>query len=182
MFSRKCKEYKENLKLNFAVYYTPAENLCYTAMNKFKDKYGVIPNVSDRAYFTNSIHVPVWYDMDPFQKIDIESELTSYSTAGCITYVELPSSTKNNLVALEEIVNYAMDKDIPYFSINVPVDNCEDCGYSDEMGEKCPMCGSTNISRLRRVTGYLTGDYLTAFNKGKQDEVKDRVKHIKEFN
>lgn len=182
LFSRKCKEYKENLKLNFAVYYTPAENLCYTAMNKFKDKYGVIPNVSDRAYFTNSIHVPVWYDMDPFQKIDIESELTSYSTAGCITYVELPSSTKNNLVALEEIVNYAMDKDIPYFAINVPVDNCEDCGYSDEMGEKCPMCGSTNISRLRRVTGYLTGDYLTAFNKGKQDEVKDRVKHIKEFN
>ena len=181
LFSSKCKEYKEAYKLNFANYYTPAENLCYTAMKKFRDKYGVIKNVSDRDYFTNSIHVPVWHDMTPFEKIDIESKLTSYSTAGCITYVELPSTTKNNLEALETIVTYAMDKDIPYFAINVPVDNCEDCGYSDEMGDTCPVCGSKNISRLRRVTGYLTGDYKTAFNKGKQEEVKDRVKHVKNF-
>ena len=181
LFSDKCKEYKQEYKLNFANYYTPAENLCYTAMKKFKDKYGVIEKVSDRDYFTNSIHVPVWYDMTPFEKIDIESQLTSYSTAGCITYVELPSTTKNNLEALETIVSYAMDKDIPYFAVNIPVDNCEDCGYSDEMGDTCPICGSKNISRLRRVTGYLTGDYKTAFNKGKQEEVKDRVKHVKEF-
>ena len=153
LFSDKCKEYKQEYKLNFANYYTPAENLCDTAMKKFKDKYGVIEKVSDRDYFTNSIHVPVWYDMTPFEKIDIESQLTSYSTAGCITYVELPSTTKNNLEALETIVSYAMDKDIPYFAVNVPVDNCEDCGYSDEMGDTCPICGSKNISRLRRVTG-----------------------------
>lgn len=181
LFSEKCKKYKQDYKLNFAVYYTPAENLCYTAMKKFKDKYGVIKNVSDREYFTNSNHVPVWHDMTPFQKIDIEAQLTSFSTAGCITYVELPSTTKHNLDALEAIVLYAMDKDIPYFAINVPNDTCEDCGYTDEIGDTCPMCGSKNISRLRRVTGYLTGDYTTAFNHGKQEEVKDRVKHIKEF-
>ena len=181
MFSEKIKGFKETYKLNFGVYFTPAENLCYTAMKKFKDRFGVIPNVSDREYFTNSMHVPVWHDMSPFQKIDIEAQLTSFSTAGCITYVELPSTTKHNLDALEAIVLYAMDKNIPYFAINVPNDTCEDCGYTDEMGDTCPMCGSKNISRLRRVTGYLTGDYKTAFNFGKQEEVKDRVKHIKEF-
>ena len=121
-------------------------------MQKFRGKYGIIPNVSDREYFTNSMHVPVWKNMNPFEKIDIESQLTSYSSAGCITYVELPSTTKNNLEALETIVNYAMDKDIPYFAINIPVDNCE-CGYTDEINDVCPMCGSRNISRLRRVTG-----------------------------
>lgn len=181
MFSDKIKGFKETYNLNFGVYFTPAENLCYTAMKKFKDRFGVIPNVSDREYFTNSMHVPVWHDMSPFQKIDIEAQLTSFSTAGCITYVELPSTTKHNLDALEAIVLYAMDKNIPYFAINVPNDTCEDCGYTDEMGDTCPMCGSKNISRLRRVTGYLTGDYKTAFNFGKQEEVKDRVKHIKEF-
>lgn len=180
LFNKKCKEYKEKYKLNIGVYYTPAENLCYTAMKKFKDKYGIIPNVSDRKYFTNSMHVPVWKDMNPFEKIDIESQLTSYSNAGCITYVELPSTTKHNLESLETIVNYAMDKDIPYFAINIPVDCCE-CGYSDEIGDTCPICGSHNIQRLRRVTGYLTGDYKSAFNEGKQEEVEDRVKHIKKF-
>ena len=181
LFSEKCKKYKQDYKLNFAVYYTPAENLCHTALKKFRDRYGVMPNVSDREYFTNSMHVPVWHDMSPFQKIDIEAQLTSFSTAGCITYVELPSTTKHNLDALEAIVLYAMDKDIPYFAINVPNDTCEDCGYTDEMGDACPMCGGKNISRLRRVTGYLTGSYLDAFNPGKVAEVHDRIKHIKEF-
>ena len=177
LFKQRCAEFKQEYKLNFGVYYTPAENLCYTAMKKFKDKYGVIPNVSDREYFTNSMHVPVWHELTPMEKIDIESQLTGYSNAGCITYVELPSSAKNNIDALEEIVNYAMDKDIPYFAINVPNDTCLDCGYTDEIGESCPMCGSKNIQRLRRVTGYLTGHYLTAFNPGKIVETEQRVKH-----
>lgn len=181
LFKKRCAEYKEKYKLNFGVYYTPAENLCYTAMKKFKDKYGTIPNVSDREYFTNSMHVPVWKKMTPFEKIDIESQLTGYSSAGCITYVELPSTTKNNIEALETIVSYAMDKDIPYFGVNVPVDTCNSCGYSDEMGDTCPECGSNDISRLRRVCGYLTGNYTTAFNKGKIAEVHDRVKHIEKF-
>lgn len=177
LFKDRCTEFKQEYKLNFGVYYTPAENLCYTAMKKFKAKYGEIPNVSDKDFFTNSMHVPVWKDVDPFEKIDIESQLTGYSSAGCITYVELESSAKHNIEALETIVNYAMDHDIPYFAINVPNDTCMDCGYCDEIGNRCPVCGSTNIQRLRRVTGYLTGNYTTAFNKGKQQEVELRTKH-----
>ena len=177
LFKDRCAEFKQKYKLNIGVYYTPAENLCYTAMKKFKAQYGVIENVSDKEYFTNSIHVPVWDKMSPFEKIDIESQLTGYSNAGCITYVELDSGAQNNLDALEELVNYAMDKDIPYFAINVPSDTCLDCGYTDEFNDKCPMCGSEHIQQLRRVTGYLTGDYKTAFNWGKQKEVEDRYKH-----
>lgn len=97
----------------------------------------------------------------------------------CITYVELPATAKHNIPALEKIVNYAMDHDIPYFAINVPNDMCMDCGYTDEINETCPQCGSTNIQRLRRVTGYLTGNYKTAFNRGKQQETEQRVKHIR---
>ena len=179
LFKDRCAEFKQEYKLNFGVYYTPAENLCFTAMKKFQDRYGVIPNVSDKKFFTNSMHVPVWKEMNPFEKIDIESQLTGYSSAGCITYVELQSTCKNNLEALEEIVNYAMDKDIPYFAINVPNDMCTNCGYTDEIGNACPMCECPNIRRLRRVTGYLTGDYTTAFNEGKQQEVEMRVKHDK---
>lgn len=177
LFKQRCAEFKEEYKLNFGVYYTPAENLCYTAMQKFKEKYGIIPNVSDKEFFTNSIHVPVWKKISPFDKIDIESQLTGYSSAGCITYVELDSTVKHNIDALEQIVNYAMDKDIPYFAVNVPNDTCLDCGYCDEFNNKCPECGSTNIQQLRRVTGYLTGNYKTAFNYGKQKEVEARVKH-----
>lgn len=177
LFFDRCKEFKEEYKLNFGVYFSPSENMCYTSMQKFKEKYGVIKNVSDKDFFTNSIHVPVWTKMTPMQKIDIESQLTGYSSAGCITYIELGGSVKNNIDALETIVNYAMDKDVPYFAINIPNDMCTKCGYTDDIGEKCPICGSTEIRRLRRVTGYLTGDYKTAFNKGKQQEVEMRVKH-----
>ena len=176
LYKDRCAEFKKEYSLNFGVYYTPAENLCYTAMKKFKDKYGEIPNVSDREFFTNSMHVPVWKEMSPFEKIDIESQLTGYSSAGCITYVELCSTCKNNLEALEVLVNYAMDKDIPYFAINVPNDTCMQCGYCDEINTQCPMCNSEDIKRLRRVTGYLSTDYRN-FNNGKQQEVEMRVKH-----
>ena len=155
-----------------------AENLCHTAMDIFKEKYGVIKNVSDKEYFTNSMHVPVYDKVDVFEKIDIESKLTGYSNAGCIMYAELDSSAVNNIKALEKIVIYAMDKDIPYFAINVPNDTCNSCGYSgDFKSDACPVCGGNNITRLARVTGYLTDDYRTAFNAGKQEEVEDRVKH-----
>ena len=177
LFKDRCAEFKEQYKLNFGVYYTPAENLCHTALKKFRDKYGVIENVSDKEFFTNSMHVPVWKEISPFDKIDIESQLTGYSSAGCITYVELDSTISKNLDALEQIVNYAMDKDIPYFAVNVPNDTCLDCGYTGEFNAICPMCGGTHIQQLRRVTGYLTGNYTTAFNAGKQDEVHHRVKH-----
>ena len=178
LFKDRCAEYKEKYRLNFGVYYTPAENLCYTSLKKFRDKYGIIPNVSDREFFTNSMHVPVWHQLSPFDKIDIESQLTGYSSAGCITYVELDTGMEKNIDAMETLVNYAMDKDIPYFAINVPCDTCLNCGYTGEFNDKCPQCGSKEIQQLRRVTGYLTGNYKTAFNKGKQDEVNNRVKHV----
>jgi ribonucleoside-triphosphate reductase len=179
LFKDRCMKFKEEYKLNFGVYYTPAENLCYTAMKKFKETYGVIENVSDKDFFTNSMHVPVWIKMSPIEKIDIESQLTGYSSAGCITYVELEGSVKNNIDALETIVNHAMDRDVPYFAINVPNDMCTHCGYCDDINVECPMCKCEEIRRLRRVTGYLTGDYETSFNAGKQEEVKMRVKHQK---
>ncbi|MCC8068694.1 MAG: anaerobic ribonucleoside-triphosphate reductase [Ruminococcus sp.] len=177
LFKDRCAEFKEECHLNFGVYYTPAENLCHTAMKKFQAKYGKIPNVSENDFFTNSIHVPVWKEMSPFDKIDIESQLTGYSSAGCITYVELDGGIKNNLSALETIVNYAMDHDIPYFAVNVPNDACQNCGYTDEIGNECPMCGGQDITRLRRVTGYLTGNYTSAFNPGKVQETNMRIKH-----
>ena len=177
LFKDRCAEFKSEYSLNFGVYYTPAENLCFTAMKNFKKVYGEIPKVSDRDYFTNSIHVPVWEKISPFDKIDIESELTGYSSAGCITYVELDSGMDKNLEALETLVNYAMDKDIPYFAINIPNDTCNECGYVGEFNDVCPECGSRNINHLRRVTGYLTGDYKTAFNPGKQKETEDRFRH-----
>ena len=182
LFKDRCAEFKQKYKLNFGVYYTPAENLCYTAMKKFKEDFGEIPNVSDHEYFTNSMHVPVWKDVSIYEKINIESQLTGYSSAGCITYVELEGAVLHNLEALEQIVNYAMDKDIPYFALNVPNDLCLNCGWTGEIGNECPECGGTDIQRLRRVTGYLTGDYKTAFNYGKQKEVEERFKHSKKLN
>lgn len=175
LFAKRCKEFKEEYKLNFGVYYTPAENLCYTAMKKFRKKYGILKNISEREYFTNSIHVPVWEHVTSFEKIDIESQLTSYSSAGCITYVELPDGTKNNIDAMETLVDYAMDKDIPYFAINIPLDTCMECGYTGEFDE-CPKCHSHKIKRLRRITGYLSSD-VNHFNPGKKVEESERVKH-----
>lgn len=176
LFKTRCAEFKQKYHQNFGVYYTPAENLCYTAMMKFRDKYGVIENVSDHDFFTNSMHVPVWHDMTPFEKIDIEAELTGYSNAGCITYVELDSTTYHNIDALEELVNYAMDKDIPYFACNLKRDQCLECGYTDEIDGDCPKCGSSHIMRLRRITGYLSTS-VELWNLGKQAEESKRTQH-----
>lgn len=194
LYLKRTTEFKEEYKLNFGVYYTPAENLCYTAFKKWRSEFGDLENVTyfidengerqEKKYFTNSMHVPVYKQISPFKKIDIESELTGYSNAGCITYVEVMHDVIHNLEALEELVNYAMDKDIPYFAINLPSDQCEECGYQGNIGDVCPKCGSEHVSRLRRVTGYLTGDYKSAFNKGKVQEADQRVKHkdIMSFN
>lgn len=188
----RTSEFKKEYKLNFGVYYTPAENLCHTAFKKFRKAYPEydLENVTYwvrkdgtkkyKEYFTNSIHVPVYYECNPFEKIDIESQLTGYSNAGCITYVELPSIAFNNIDGVEQIVDYAMEHDIPYFAINFPLNRCKKCGepiYDSELTH-CPKCGGTQILRLGRVTGYLSTDVLN-FNKGKQDEFGDRVKHMK---
>lgn len=191
----KCNEYKAKYSLNFGVYYTPAESLCYTAMKKFRTKYGEIENVTYyiredgekeyKEYFTNSTHVPVYKKISPFEKVDIESQLSGLSSAGCITYIEITHDIVNNIKALEEILDYMMEHDIPYAAFNVPSDQCRDCHYQGyiPIGSPCPKCGapSDHIDRLRRVTGYLTGNYTTAFNEGKQDEVKDRVIHKEQY-
>ena len=146
-------------------------------MKRFKEHWGVIPKVSDREFMTNSIHLPVWINVTPFEKVDIESQLTPYSSAGTIFYSILDSSCDHNIEALETIVNYAMDKDIAYMGINIKRDQCLDCGHIDEIDEDdCPICHGKRIMRLRRVTGYLSVDYHQ-FNYGKQKEVEARVKH-----
>ena len=184
LFKARCAEYKEQYKLNFGVYYTPAESLCFTAMTKFKKKYGVIPNVSDRDYFTNSIHVPVWKEIDPIEKINIESQLTGYSSAGCITYVEIGDNAKYNLDSLKELVLYAKSKDIPYFALNLPLSRCTECGSDEniDFDAPCPCCGAPaeKVEHLARVTGYLSTDFRH-FNKGKQSETKDRFVHVNKW-
>lgn len=192
LFKDKCAEFKEQYKLNFGVYYTPAENLCYTAFKKWKAKYGEMENVTwftnsdgereDKIYFTNSMHVPVWHKMSWARKMEIESELTGYSSAGCITYVEVTHEIENNIDGLERIIDYSMELDLPYVAINRDLDMCEDCGHSGYIDGPCPKCGSTHVSHLKRVTGYLTGDYIEAFNEGKVDEANDREKHFVQIN
>jgi ribonucleoside-triphosphate reductase len=191
LYNKKCAEFKQEYKLNFGVYYTPAESLCYTAFEKWKAKYGDYPGVTyyidedgnrvDKMYFTNSMHVPVYKQMSPFKKIDIESQLTGLSNAGCITYVELSHEAIHNIEALEQLVDYAMEHDIPYFAINLPSSSCLACGYQGDIDDNCPECGSQNIEKLARVTGYLSTDYRH-FNQGKIAEVHDRVKHKETYN
>ena len=171
-----AKEFTARNNLNGACYATPAESLCYTAMNKLKAQYGIIKNVTDREWLTNSHHVPVWEKVSIYDKLRIEAPFCRYPTAGCITYIECESTFMNNTKAIEDIIDYAANLDIPYLAFNFPIDTCLDCGYQGEFDAACPECGGENILQLRRVTGYLTQDYRN-FNHGKQEEVKARVKH-----
>lgn len=174
-----AKEASDRHDLNFSCYATPAEGLCHTAAKALRKQYGIIPNVTDHEFLTNSHHVPVWHEIGIFEKLEIESPFCKYPTGGCITYVELDSTFVKNTKAIEQIIDYAFKKlDIPYLAFNFPIDSCLDCGYQAEFNDACPECGSHNVQQLRRVTGYLTTDYRH-FNKGKQSEVEHRVKHSK---
>lgn len=172
-----AKEASDRNDLNFSCYATPAEGLCHTAVKKLREQYGIIPNVTDKEFLTNSHHVPVWQEIGIFKKLEIEAPFCKYPTGGCITYVELDSTFVKNTKAIEQIIDYAFKTlDIPYLAFNFPIDSCLSCGYQGEFNDKCPECGSAEIQQLRRVTGYLTTDYRN-FNIGKQDEVEHRVKH-----
>lgn len=163
--------------LNFSCYATPAEGLCSTALEALRKQYGIIKNVTDRDWLTNSFHVPVWMNMDVFDKLEIEAPFSKYPTGGQIFYIELDSTFVKNTKAIEQIIDYAFKKlDIPYLAINFPIDACLDCGYQAEFNDHCPECGSHNIQQLRRVTGYLSTDWHK-FNKGKRAEQAARVKH-----
>ena len=172
-----AKDASERHDLNFSCYATPAEGLCHTAAKALRKQYGIIPNVTDHEFLTNSHHVPVWYKIGIFDKLAVEAPFCKYPTGGCITYVELDSTFVKNTKAIEQIIDYAFKElDIPYLAFNFPIDSCLDCGFQGEFNDACPECGSNNIQQLRRVTGYLTTDYRH-FNKGKQSEVEHRVKH-----
>ena len=172
-----AKEASERNDLNFSCYATPAEGLCHTALKALRKQYGIIPNVTDKEFLTNSHHVPVWHEISIFDKLAIEAPFCKYPTGGCITYVELDSTFVKNTKAIEQIIDYAFKTlDIPYLAFNFPIDSCLDCGYQGEFNNACPECGSHNIQQLRRVTGYLTTDYRH-FNQGKQSEVEHRIKH-----
>ena len=174
-----AKEASERNDLNFSCYATPAEGLCHTAAKALRKQYGIIPNVTDKEFLTNSHHVPVWHEIGIFEKLAVEAPFCKYPTGGCITYVELDSTFVKNTKAIEQIIDYAFKElDIPYLAFNFPIDSCLDCGFQGEFNDACPECGGRNIQQLRRVTGYLTTDYRH-FNQGKQSEVEHRVKHSK---
>lgn len=172
-----AKEASERNELNFSCYATPAEGLCGKAIVELRKQYGIVPGVTDREFLTNSHHVPVWMNVDIFEKLEIEAPFCKYPTGGNITYIELDTTFVKNKKAIEQIIDYAFKKlDIPYLAINFPIDSCLDCGYQDEFNDACPECKSKNIQQLRRVTGYLTTDWHK-FNAAKQAEVQTRVKH-----
>lgn len=171
-----AKEASERNDLNFACYAAPAESLCHTALKKLREQYGIIENVTSHDWLTNSHHVPVWEKVSIYDKLRIEAPFCRYATAGCITYVECESTFMQNEEAIEDIIDYASNLDIPYLAINFPIDTCMNCGYQGEFDAECPECGSEHILQLRRVTGYLSVDYRN-FNKGKRAEVEARVKH-----
>ncbi len=168
--------------LNFSLIATPAEGLSGRFVRIDKQKYGVIPGVTDREYYTNSFHIPVYYDINAFDKIALEAPYHELTNGGHISYVELDGDPCENLEAFEAIVRAMKEAGIGYGSINHPVDRDPVCGYTGIIGDVCPCCGrreeehEQHFERIRRITGYLVGT-LDRFNDAKYAEVQDRVKH-----
>ncbi len=172
----------EKRKLNFSLLATPAEGLSGRFVRIDKKKYGEIPGVTDRDYYTNSFHVPVYYNIGAFDKIKTEAPYHALTNAGHISYVELDGDPTKNLDAFEKVIRAMHDAGIGYGSVNHPVDRDPICGFTGIIGDKCPMCGRSEeehgvkFERIRRITGYLVGT-LDRFNDGKAAEERDRVKH-----
>lgn len=166
--------------MNYSLLATPAEGLTGKFLSRDRDKYGIVKGVTDKEWYTNSMHLPVEFEENYAHKVSIEGQYIKYLTGGNITYVELSASPVNNPEAVEAIVKLMHDSDVALGAINFPCDRCIDCGYSGTINEaECPMCGSKKISRIRRVTGYLAP--IENFNMAKKAEVAHRVKHDKEF-
>lgn len=167
---------------NYSLIATPAEGLSGRFVKMDRKRYGVIPGVTDREYYTNSFHVPVYYHINAFDKIKIEAPYHALTNGGHITYVELDGDPTNNLEAFEQVVRCMKESGVGYGSINHPVDRDPVCGYTGVIGETCPQCGrkegqdGIGFDRIRRITGYLVGT-LDRFNNAKKAEEKDRVKH-----
>jgi ribonucleoside-triphosphate reductase len=175
---KKSAEYK----LNFTVIATPAEGLSGRFVRMDKKKYGLIKGVTDRDYYTNSFHVPVYYNISAEKKIDLEAPFHNLCNGGHISYIELDGDTSNNLEAFEKVVRHMKEAGIGYGAINHPIDRDPVCGYNGIIGDTCPHCGrretdgKLGFERIRRITGYLVGT-LDRFNNAKRAEEHDRVKH-----
>ncbi|OHX19455.1 anaerobic ribonucleoside-triphosphate reductase [Chromobacterium sphagni] len=177
-------EWRRETGFGFSLYSTPSESLCHRFCKLDRERFGVIAEVTDKGYYTNSFHLDVFRKVDPFQKIDFESGYAELASGGHISYVELPNM-KHNLQALERIWDYALER-VPYFGSNTPVDSCGQCGFMGEAlatadGFSCPQCGNrdgASLSVTRRVCGYLGSPNARPFNAGKQKEVMRRVKHF----
>ncbi len=174
--NRVVDEYKAKYNLNYSVLATPAEGLSGRFTRMDKRKYGIIPGVTDNDYYVNSFHVDVKEPISIVEKIKCEAPFHAITRGGHITYVELDGEAQKNVQAISKIVKVMHDEGIGYGSINHPVDTCNACGYKGMIYDKCPVCQSENILRMRRITGYLTGD-LSSWNSAKRAEEKDRVKH-----
>ena len=182
-FMRKKLDKKSaEMNLNFTCLATPAEGLSGRFVRIDKKRFGVIKGVTDRDYYTNSFHIPVYYPISAFDKIKLEAPYHALTNAGHISYVELDGDPSENLEAFEQVVRCMKEEGIGYGSINHPVDRDPVCGYTGIIGDYCPKCGrkitknGAQVERIRRITGYLVGT-LDRFNNAKKAEVQDRVKH-----
>jgi ribonucleoside-triphosphate reductase len=179
---RRMDEESKKTDLNFTLLATPAEGLSGRFIAMDKKKYGVIPGVTDREYYTNSFHVPVYYPIRAFQKIRLEAPYHRFTNAGHISYVELDGDPSENPEAFEAVVRYMKENGIGYGSVNHPVDRDPVCGYNGIIDNECPKChrreddGGPQFERIRRITGYLVGT-TDRWNNAKRAEEKERVKH-----
>jgi ribonucleoside-triphosphate reductase len=176
VMNRVADAYKQRYDLNYSVLATPAEGLSGRFTRMDRRKYGSIPGVTDRDYYVNSFHVDVREPITIVEKIKREAPFHAITRGGHITYVELDGEAQKNVKAIAKIVKVMHDEGIGYGSINHPVDTCNKCGYKGVIYDKCPVCQSESILRMRRITGYLTGD-LSSWNSAKRAEERDRVKH-----
>lgn len=171
----------ENHTLNFSLIATPAEGLSGRFTKIDKKKFGLIDKITDKDYYTNSFHVPVYHGLSAFEKIQIEAPYHELTNAGHISYIELDGNPSSNLEAFETIIKAMKNAGMGYGSINHPLDRDPVCGFSGVIGDTCPNCGreETDIpfERIRRITGYLVGT-LDRFNDAKKSEVNDRIKHM----
>jgi len=177
---RRVDSWAQNMKLNFSLIATPAEGLSGRFIKIDRKLYGDIKNITDKEYYTNSFHVPVYYNTSAFEKINKEAPYHEFTNAGHITYVEMDGDMSKNVDAFEKVIRHMKESGIGYGSINHPVDRDPVCGYTGIIGDKCPGCGRDEsefpFERIRRITGYLVGT-LDRFNNAKLAEVRDRVKH-----
>lgn len=178
---KRMDEATQKYKLNFTLLATPAEGTAGLFVKMDKKTFGIIEGVTDREYYTNSFHIPVYYNINAFDKIRLEAPYHEFTNAGHITYIELDGDPLNNLEAFEKVVRAMKEAGIGYGSINHPVDRDPVCGYTGIIGDTCPSCGreegDIKFERIRRITGYLVGT-LDRFNDAKKAEERDRVKHL----